>query len=397
MENNNNNISKEDEKPPPSVSVSEDKNADDQANDEELNQIAESKSQQLAVRSTLGSLTTLKSARDSFEENIRPDSPSQVSSLENVESVCTKDGEKIKIVRTVKEIHGSCPKIGAREAVGTQLRETTEKIGKGLESYTDFKTESIVGNDGTKLTRTTQASRVKYSYGSRSSSEHAKIPPTSLFATTTNSLTNQQQESSPSYLNNYNLKNYVVDSADLKRPTMTEFFNNSTNFKSFTYSASSSSAASSYKPTDYRYEIKADTSSRLYDDYNPPPPPATAALMIKRETATIEEIVPPTFSYEIENYTIKKGETAYFKGTVNGSYPFEVTWYLDNDELKTSSRIEMTIKQDYTETFLTGLIDYIVSLKILNCSYEDIGKYTVFVKNKAGDASCSAFLIIEGK
>jgi hypothetical protein len=116
-----------------------------------------------------------------------------------------------------------------------------------------------------------------------------------------------------------------------------------------------------------------------------------------RGTPTIKEIVPPTFSYDLENYTVKKGENAVFKGTVNGSYPFEVMWYLDGDELKASSRIEMTVHQDYSETFLTGLIDYIVSLKILKCSHSDIGKYTVFVKNEAGDASCSAFLIIEGK
>ena len=116
-----------------------------------------------------------------------------------------------------------------------------------------------------------------------------------------------------------------------------------------------------------------------------------------RSTPTIKEIVPPTFSIEIENTTIKKGGTAYFKGTINGSFPFETIWYVDNYELKPDNHIETSIRQDNTETFLTGLIDYIISLKIKDCSINDIGKYTAYVRNEAGDASCSAFLIIEGK
>jgi hypothetical protein len=116
-----------------------------------------------------------------------------------------------------------------------------------------------------------------------------------------------------------------------------------------------------------------------------------------RSTPTIKEIVPPTFSIEIENTTVKKGGPAFFKGTVNGSFPFETIWYIDNYEIKPNDHIETSIRQDNTETFLTGLIDFIISLKINNCSISDIGKYTAYVKNEAGDASCSAFLIIEGK
>ena len=116
-----------------------------------------------------------------------------------------------------------------------------------------------------------------------------------------------------------------------------------------------------------------------------------------RSTPTIKEIVPPTFSVEIENTTIKKGETACFKGTINGSFPFETIWYIDNNKINTNNHIETSIQQDKTATFLTGLIDYIIYLKVRNCSTKDIGKYTALVKNEAGDASCSAFLIIEGK
>lgn len=55
------------------------------------------------------------------------------------------------------------------------------------------------------------------------------------------------------------------------------------------------------------------------------------------------------------------------------------------------------MKTDYTYTFMTGLIDYLVLLKVRNCNKNKEGKYTVFVQNLAGDASCSGNLKIQGK
>jgi hypothetical protein len=126
------------------------------------------------------------------------------------------------------------------------------------------------------------------------------------------------------------------------------------------------------------------------------PPSLGMSLSPPPRHHVIREIVPPTFSYEIENVSVQKGGAACFKGTVNGSYPFETRWFVNDREVRAGERFEMTTRQDYSETFLTGLIDYIISLRIYNCSYSDIGKYTVFVRNEAGDASCSAFLVFEG-
>ena len=116
-----------------------------------------------------------------------------------------------------------------------------------------------------------------------------------------------------------------------------------------------------------------------------------------RSIPSAKELISPTFSLEIESITLRKGQTALFRAIVNGTSPFEVNWYLGSYRLTPSNRIEMNIKQDFTDTIITGLIDYIISLKIVNCTYQDIGKYTAYVKNEAGDASCSAFLMIEGK
>ena len=125
----------------------------------------------------------------------------------------------------------------------------------------------------------------------------------------------------------------------------------------------------------------------------PPMHPITEA-----KVPVVTDNIPPTFSYEIENVTVEKGGTAYFRGTVNGSYPFDTIWYLNNNELRsTNPNIETSIRRDYTETYMTGLIDYIISLKVHNCTNRDAGNYTAYIRNQAGDANCSAFLIVGGR
>lgn len=360
------------------------------------------------------SIQMYRGNQDSFEEVIRPSSPSKVSRLENVENIVNKDGEKITTVRTIKEVFGSCPQIGSKEAFGRQIRETSEKTGQGIKAFQDTKTESIIGDDGTRITRTSLTSRVKYTYGSGAFGSY-KVPQSSFFSLYGNE--NKAIESSR-----------IKDREDFKedKSFQSNFFTDyKRDFKREEYMESSKTNTTELKENVPLFVPLRNTSNNLNEEnnykstlssavdsatlrYNTEDPKIDENVYLSkiqnnrfkspyRSVPTIKEIVPPTFSYELENYSVKKGENAIFKGTVNGSYPFEVKWYLDNNELKASSKIEMTVQQDYSETFLTGLIDYIVSLKILKCSHKDIGKYTVFVKNEAGDASCSAFLIIEGK
>lgn len=349
----------------------------------------------------------------SFEESIRPRSPSQISRLENVENIVNKDGERITTVRSMKEVHGICPQIGT-EAYGRQIRETSETTGAGVKAFKDIKTESIIGEDGTKITRTSQTKVTRTSYG-RANLGSVKIPQSSFFTNYkfdehmlgygevlkksideahTNEAHNSKRIKQSSFFTNFNIEDMNLESSSSREnipvfvPFVTHKYEDenrsSINPRS---TVSSTSSLSSYYTEEPKYEDNSSASKSYTTRFKSP----------FRSVPTIKEIVPPTFSYEIENYTVKKGDNALFKGTVNGSYPFEVKWYLDSDELTPSSRIEMTVKQDCSETFLTGLIDYIVSLKILKCTHQDIGKYTVFVKNEAGDATCSAFLIIEGK
>lgn len=365
--------------------------------------------------------------RDSFDEAIRPSSPSKMSRIENVENIVNTDGGKVTTVRTIKEVFGSCPQIGSKEAFGRQIRETSEKTGQGIKAFKDTKTESIIGDDGTRITRTSHTTRVKYTYGSGALGS-LKTPESSFFnvyrsdnkpleyetGSIREDLSKEEEEnrrssksaqSSSFYTSSSSKSEYKNDdykwnssqqASQLREnvPVFIPLAQKSYEDDDDQMRRTSSSSSYSSSATTSRYiteEPKTDESSYSSKTYT------SRFKSPFRSVPTIKEIVPPTFSYELENYTVKKGDNAIFKGTVNGSYPFEVKWYLDNNELKPSSRIEMKVQQDYSETFLTGLIDYIVSLKILKCSHQDIGKYSVLVKNEAGDASCSAFLIIEGK
>lgn len=125
---------------------------------------------------------------------------------------------------------------------------------------------------------------------------------------------------------------------------------------------------------------------------------AGAADLAGRGAPVSTENIAPNFTYQIENVHVDKGGTAYFRGTVNGSYPFDTIWYLNDQELRsTNPNIETSIRRDYTETYMTGLIDYIVSLKVHNCTQRDAGKYTAYIRNEHGSTTSSAFLVVGGE
>lgn len=287
---------------------------------------------------------SLANLGDSFDESIiQASQPARLIHVENSEDNFTEHGLDTKTTRTVRELVGQCPRIGAREAMGRQIRETKETLGDGLKAFSDYKTESIVGENGSRMTRTSQASAVRYSRGRSSDPFFSRDLSQNL-----------------SCLSSFS--SYALPPSH--------------SFNSYSDSQNQSVFLNTRRSSSHRYSDQG--------------------MFMNRQTPTIKEIVPPTFSYEIEDFKIKQGQTAYFKGTVNGSYPFETIWYVENERIVPSSRVQISMKQDCSETFLTGLIDYIISLKIFNCTPDDLGKYTCYVKNEAGDATCSAYLIMEG-
>jgi hypothetical protein len=471
----------------PTINVNNDasnnNNTDDDIETDELDNIcptAASSSSSSALCVTQPDTHSLISTRsDSFEDNIiRPSSPSKVKYQEDIEEQLNQDGSKVRTIKTFKEITGECKKINAKEAVGTQVRERSEKKAPdGVSFLTDYKKETIVGEDGTKLVRTSQISRTKYSpsYRARSASSslmmsagaaaasfstaqqqnrntsHDNLTSSSFYSAASGALQGQNIQSStvlfqplvqrqqhqlqhrtplfiPFYGQNhtrnqmsgktvhYYYDSYnrdLANSRNLQHQTQNQSFirsrtNNFSDSNSNKNRFSSSSSCGSFINLNERYSMPGlgtagiSSLSSSSSSYLSP-----IRHRHVSSSATIREIVPPTFSYELENLRVKKGGEALFQGTVNGSYPFEIKWFLNNTELKSwelentfnnnnSKRYEISMRQDFSETFLTGLIDYIISLKIFNCSYNDIGTYTAFVKNEAGDASCSAVLVIQG-
>ena len=367
----------------------------------------------------------LENARsDSFEEYImRPSSPNKVKYQEDIEDILNQDGSKVKTIKTFKEITGACPRINAKEAVGRQIRElsATETTG-GVLSYTDLKKETIIGEDGTKLVRTSQVARIKYArphYRNSSAS--------SLFSDTNHSYSHYAHNRNRSILHKKSAGLDTSNNRDIsfsirpftrsvsqqpqfinfgRRDSNRQFYHRGLSSGNYYYEQqNAANVVYDRGNRNYLYTSPQLSTTRSRSAYansssglNRFSMPGLGLSLNSRCTPTIREVVPPTFSYELENITVKQGGIACFKGTVNGSYPFETRWYVNNRELEASDQhVEITTRQDYSETFLTGLIDYIISLRIFNCSYNDIGKYTAFVRNDAGDACCSAFLVFEGR
>ena len=323
----------------------------------------------------------MKRTGDSFEGNlIRSSSPSNIAQMETIETMPTSDGGSLKITRSVKEIIGACPTIGANEAVGRQVRERREHVSNDVHTFTDIKSESIEAEDGTKLRRTSQTARVKYSTGGRLSASSLMSDPFAGISASGSS--SRDQTSQGDYRDRFPLFIPFFEPSHMT----TAMYHPITAFETKSITSSSQMQSSSQmgrhyeqQAEHYRHQFVGGPPNSLYH-YSP----------------SIKEIVPPTFAYELEHLTVRKGETALFKGTINGSFPFETIWYLDNCEIRSNRHYEISMRKDYSETCLTGLIDYIISLQINDCSYRDIGKYTALVRNEAGNASCSAFLIIEG-
>lgn len=104
------------------------------------------------------------------------------------------------------------------------------------------------------------------------------------------------------------------------------------------------------------------------------------------------DTVRPRFSSKLENKKTSIGGFLIFKCSFNGSLPFQISWFKNNIKIKENERFKTYIQSNFNKTFLTGLIDYEVKLKISKCSKEDFGRYKVLVKTKYGNIFCSAIL-----
>ncbi|KAM4689084.1 obscurin-like [Discoglossus pictus] len=91
---------------------------------------------------------------------------------------------------------------------------------------------------------------------------------------------------------------------------------------------------------------------------------------------------PPYMQVTIEDVHTNCGDTARFDAVIEGSPPLTITWYKNNTLLKENDRIHIA-KEDRR-----------YSLLIHNTNHEDGGVYTCIARNKGGEVSCKAELVM---
>jgi len=96
-------------------------------------------------------------------------------------------------------------------------------------------------------------------------------------------------------------------------------------------------------------------------------------------------MMPPQFTDRLQTKEVKEGESVRFTIRVSGRPPPEVTWYREGSQIVSSADFEILQEGDLHTLYIPEVF------------YEDSGKYTVKAASKAGQAQCTAELIVEGK
>jgi hypothetical protein len=291
--------------------------------------------------------------RDSGVNMQRAESMKNIVEKEIVESIPTSDGGMILVTHYVKDVKDK----DNTRLLERETRETKEHSSDGVKYFSDKKVETHEGDGGvrTKKTTTTTSKVKKTSYGG----DMQKFDDTKYASTSF--LSELSPERFPKFI-------------PIGKTSSSSFI--STSFSPIPNVSSTSRTNDLFKRKDYLDQFMPLSSSKRIN----------------------EKTIAPTFAYELEDLTRQKGDTVCFEGTVNGTSPFDITWYLDGKVLDLDSHLESRVHEEigYSEIRHTYVTDYKISLKINNCTQKDIGKYTLQVKNPAGDASSFAFLVIEG-
>ncbi|TMS38626.1 hypothetical protein L596_005310 [Steinernema carpocapsae] len=93
----------------------------------------------------------------------------------------------------------------------------------------------------------------------------------------------------------------------------------------------------------------------------------------------------PAFLCELEDLTIKVGETIKYDVPIAGEPLPDVTWTVNGKQLKSGGRVKMSAERGKTV------------LKIENAERTDSGKFTISLKNSSGSASSTAKVTVVGK
>ena len=95
-------------------------------------------------------------------------------------------------------------------------------------------------------------------------------------------------------------------------------------------------------------------------------------------------MIPPQFTDRLQTRSVKEGEAVRFTIRVSGRPPPEVTWYREGSQVVSSADFEILQDGDLHTLYIPEVF------------HEDAGRYTVKAASKAGEAHCTAQLIVEG-
>uniref|UniRef100_A0A8C3UA41 Ig-like domain-containing protein n=1 Tax=Catharus ustulatus TaxID=91951 RepID=A0A8C3UA41_CATUS len=98
---------------------------------------------------------------------------------------------------------------------------------------------------------------------------------------------------------------------------------------------------------------------------------------------TVKE--PPVFSRKPSPVDIVKGSEVSLECEISGTPPFDIAWYKDRRQIRSSKKYKVTAKNYHT------------SVRILNVEAADVGEYQCKAQNDVGSDTCICTVKLKGK
>lgn len=94
---------------------------------------------------------------------------------------------------------------------------------------------------------------------------------------------------------------------------------------------------------------------------------------------------PPVFSRKPSPVDIVKGSEVSLECEISGTPPFDVAWFKDRRQIRSSKKYKVTAKNYHT------------SVRILNVEAADVGEYQCKAQNDVGSDTCVCIVKLKGK
>uniref|UniRef100_A0A8C4YKU4 Ig-like domain-containing protein n=1 Tax=Gopherus evgoodei TaxID=1825980 RepID=A0A8C4YKU4_9SAUR len=121
----------------------------------------------------------------------------------------------------------------------------------------------------------------------------------------------------------------------------------------------------------------ASVNSHSVDICTVPPPP-------KKKLKLLLSIEPPVFSKKPHPVETLKGSDVHLECELRGTPPFQISWYKDKREIKSSKKYKIMSE------------NYLASIHILSLGDADVGEYHCKAVNDVGSDTCISSIMLRG-